>query len=136
MKVIKPRRPIEVKILFAIIAWLGLWNTFRFLQVILFWDTLTVYPIHGGPLYIAISGAGWAIVCFTLLWMVWQRKPWAWGALIGAATGAIFWAIFDRFFLQVPHGNEFFTWIAIIAMLIFVIMLIFSGNVRDYYHDR
>jgi hypothetical protein len=43
---------------------------------------------------------------------------------------------FDRYFLQAPHGNEMSVRVLSIAILIFVLLLLFSGNVRDYYHDR
>lgn len=136
MPVQKTRRPAEVKILVVFIVWLALWNTLRLIQAILFWDTLTGYPMRIEPLYLAVSGGAWAMLGFLLGWAAWQRKPWAWGAALGAAAGYGSWVWFDRFVLQGPHGNESFALTVTIAVLVFVLLLLFSRNVRDFYHDR
>lgn len=136
MSVIKPRRPAEVKTLAAVILWLALWNSLRLVQAILFWDTLAGYQMRGGSLYLAVSGGVWAAIGFILGWAAWQGKPWAWGATLGAAAGYGSWVWFDRFILQKPHGNEPFVQALTIVMLLFVLLLLFSGKIRDFYHDR
>jgi hypothetical protein len=136
MIVQKSHRPIEVKILTVAIACLGLWNSVRIVQVIFFWDYFSRYYIRSGPLYLGISGGIWAVIGFILAWASWQGKPWAWGAMLGTTAGYGLWMMADRFLLQEAHQNEPFVAMIEIVLFLFLILLLFSGNVRGFYHDQ
>jgi hypothetical protein len=129
-------RPAEVITLVAIILWLSLWNSLRFMQSIIFWDTLEGFKMHGSSLFLAISGGVWASLGFYLGWADWKGKPWAWGTTVGAVTGYTIWEGVDRFLIQEPHGNEPFVITSSILIVLYVLILLFSRNVRDFFHYR
>jgi hypothetical protein len=131
-----PSRPPEVKLLVLIILWLTLWNFLRLIQAIRFWDILAQYRPHAGPLYLALSGGIWALIGLVIALVVWQGKFWAWSVTLGAMIIYGAWIGFDRFIIQSSHGNELFTLILTVTLLIFILLLLSLKNVRDFYHDR
>jgi hypothetical protein len=136
MSLYRFRRPVEVKILTILFVWLALWNSLRLVQAIHFWETLSAYEARGGPLYSSVSGGVWAGAWLALGWALWQGKAWAWGAALGGAAGYGSWAWFDRLIVQEPHGNELFVLVSMAVGLVFVFLLLFSKNVRDFCHER
>lgn len=136
MPLLKRNRPVEVKILAAIFVWLAIWNVLRFLQAFHFSVTLSEYGAGYSSLYLLVSGGVWAGVGLNLAWILWQGKPWAWGATLGGAAGYGSWVWFDRLFVQEQHTNGTFAVAGAIAGLVIIFLLFFSKHVRDFYHER
>ncbi len=132
----KTRRPPGVQLLTALALVSAIWNCIRFAGAIRFWDTLTLYQNPGGPLYLAVSGAAWAGLGFTFAWALWQRKAWAWGAALGFFLALEAWFWFDRLALQQPHTNNLFVLAANGLYFVFLLLVVFSRNVRNFYHEQ
>ncbi len=132
----KIKRPTEVKLLTAWSLFLAAWNILRFFQALRFWEALGEYGSWGGPLYLAISGGAWGALGVFVGAALWRRQPWAWGAALGffAAIEAWFW--FDRLALQQPHVNNLFVLAVHLIYLLFLTAILFSRQVRNFYHEQ
>ncbi len=128
--------PSGVKFLVTLMLVLSAWHAFRLAQALRFWQTLEEYGIRGGPLYLAVSGAVWAGLGLALTFALGRRLPWAWGAAVGyfAALDAWFW--FDRLALQEMSANLLFFLVVHLLYLALVGLVLFSRQVRNFYHEQ
>lgn len=131
----KTRRPKGVKLLTALALVPTIWNCIRLAGAIRFWDSLSVYQATGGPLYLAVSGAAWAGLGLVLALALWRGKAWAWGAALGFFLALEAWFWFDRLALQQPHTNNLFVLAANGIYFVFLMLVIFSRGVRNFYHE-
>lgn len=87
------------------VLFLSAWGVLRFLGALRWWDVLSEYGSRLSPLYLAITGAGWAVAGAVLIWSVWAGKRWAYPAIPLAVFLwlAEYWL--ERIFFQMPRAN-------------------------------
>jgi len=114
-----PRRPFGVTLLLWMVLCLSAWGLIRLLAALRWWDVLSEFRASLSPLYLSITGAGWAVAGAVLLWSMWIAKPWSRLAIV---VSILLWLSeywLERLFFQQPRPNLLFT-LAMSAMLVAV----------------
>ncbi|HVF24905.1 MAG TPA: hypothetical protein VNA23_03400 [Anaerolineales bacterium] len=114
-----PRRPFGVTLLLWMVLSLSAWGLIRLLATLRWWDVLTEFRPSLSPLYLSITGAGWAIAGAVLLRIMWSGKAWARLAIV---ISILLWLAeywIERLFFQQPRPNLLFT-MAITVLLLAV----------------
>ena len=71
------KRPFGVTLLLWLVLSLSVWGVVRLLAALRWWDVLNEFGASLGPVYLAITGLGWALAGGVLLWGLFSGKPWA-----------------------------------------------------------
>jgi Na+/melibiose symporter-like transporter len=124
-------RPIRVTLLALLVLFFALLNLLRLGESIYFWKTLLEYGTQ--PLYLALSGGFWVIVCFLLVWGLWVGKRWIWLATVIGTVVYSVWYWLDRLLLQQPHTNNAFVLGATVVILLLIFLVLFSSRTRRYF---
>jgi hypothetical protein len=98
---------------------LSAWGLIRLLATLRWWDILSEFKASLSPLYLSLTGAGWAVTGVVLLWSMWVAKPWSRLAIV---VSILLWLAeywIERLFFQQPRPNLLFT-LAISALLLAV----------------
>ena len=114
-----PRRPFGVTLLLWMVLCLSAWGLIRLIATLRWWDVLSEFKASLGPLYLSITGAGWAVAGVVLLWSMWIAKPWSRLAIV---VSILLWLAeywIERLFFQQPRPNLLFT-LAMSALLLAV----------------
>ena len=114
-----PRRPFGVTLHLWMVLCLSAWGLIRLLAALRWWDVLSEFRASLSPLYLSITGAGWAVAGAVLLWSMWIAKPWSRLAIV---VSILLWLSeywLERLFFQQPRPNLLFT-LAMSAMLVAV----------------
>ena len=114
-----PRRPFGVTLLLWMVLCLSAWGLIRLLATLRWWDVLSEFRASLSPLYLSITGAGWAVAGAVLLWSMWIAKPWSRLAIV---VSILLWLSeywLERLFFQQPRPNLLFT-LAMSALLVAV----------------
>ena len=114
-----PRRPFGVTLLLWMVLCLSAWGLIRLLATLRWWDVLSEFRASLSPLYLSITGAGWAVAGVVLLWSMWIAKPWSRLAIV---VSILLWLAeywIERLFFQQPRPNLLFT-LAMSALLLAV----------------
>ena len=114
-----PRRPFGVTLLLWMVLCLSAWGLIRLLATLRWWDVLSEFRASLSPLYLSITGAGWAVAGAVLLWSMWIAKPWSRLAIV---VSILLWLAeywIERLFFQQPRPNLLFT-LAMSALLLAV----------------
>ncbi len=112
------RRPFGVTLLLWLVLSLSAWGLLRWSAALSWWDVLNKFDARLSPLYLSITGAGWAVAGFVLLWSVWSAKRWAYPAL---PISIILWLVeywIERIFFQTQRANLPFTILGSIVLLV------------------
>jgi len=98
---------------------LSAWGLIRLLATLRWWEVLSEFRASLSPLYLSITGAGWAVAGAVLLWSMWIAKPWSRLAIVASIFLwlAEYWI--ERLFFQQPRPNLLFT-LAMSALLLAV----------------
>ena len=114
-----PRRPFGVTLLLWMVLCLSAWGLIRLLATLRWWDVLSEFRASLSPLYLSITGAGWAVAGVVLLWSMWIAKPWSRLAIV---VSILLWLAeywIERLLFQQPRPNLLFT-LAMSALLLAV----------------
>jgi len=87
---------------------LSAWGAVRLFAALRWWDVLVEFDAHLNPLYLSITGAGWAIAGGVLLFGMLTIKVWARPAIL---TSILLWLIeywIERLFFQSSRANLLF----------------------------
>jgi hypothetical protein len=118
------KRPFGVTLLLWLVLSLSAWGAVRVLGALRWWNVLSEFGARLGPLYLFLTGAGWAVAGGVLLWGLFTVKPWARLAI----PGSIFlWLIeywIERMFFEAPREN---LWFALIASLLLLVLTLVSA---------
>ena len=122
----------------TLVLWLVLiltaWNIMRFTTGIFWRDTLMTYAPHPGPIYIAGTGAFWALTGFFLLWSWWNGRPYTRAALLTAGGLYAAWSWADRLFVQTEvRANWPFDLLITIILLVFVSAVVLNPKNLNYF---
>ena len=127
------KRPFGVTLLLWAVLSLSAWGVVRLLAALRWWDVLNEFGARLSPLYLSITGAGWALVGAVLLWGVFSGKPWMRLAL---PLSILLWLMgywIERVFFESPRANLLFA--LIVSILLFVVILIsaFNRNTKEFF---
>ena len=99
------KRPFGVTLFLWMVLSLSVWGLLRFAAAQVWRDVLISYHANLSPLYLSITGAGWAVAGAVLLWSMWAGKRWAYPAVpISVALWLVEYWI-ERIFFEAPRAN-------------------------------
>lgn len=130
-----PSLPGAVKYLLALLILLALWNALRLGAAVAFWSVLDRYPMRGGPLYLAFSGAFWLGCASWTFWSVWTRRRWSRRVVIGVCSGYVLWYWFDRLLLRLPYPNWPFALMLSVVLLLVALGMAFHPAMRRFLQE-
>jgi hypothetical protein len=111
------KRPFGVTLLLWMVLSLSAWGAVRFAASLRGWDVLSEFESRLRPVYLSISGAGWAVAGGVLIWGILSRRKWTFPAIPIFFIGwlSIYWM--ERIFFQSARPNLPFS---VILSLIFL----------------
>jgi hypothetical protein len=112
---------------------LSAWGTFRLLAALRWWDVLYEFGASLSPLYLFLSGAGWAAAGAILFWSQWTGKRWAYRAFPAAILLWLAGYWLERLFFQEPRANLGFMVILTIVFLVVTFFIASRRSTRNFY---
>lgn len=111
------RRPFGVTLFLWLVLCLSAWGLLRLAGALRWWDLLYDNHARLSPMYLSITGVGWAVAGMVLLWSIFSRRQ---GTHIAIPIALCVWLAqnwIERIFFQAPRPNLPF---AIVATLLAV----------------
>jgi len=127
------KRPFGVTLLLWMVLSLLAWGTVRFFATLRAWDILLEFRSNLSPLYLSITGAGWAVAGGVLLWSMFIGKKWTPRAIL---TSISVWLIeywLERVFFQQPRANLPFAVVGSIVILCITLISTFHKSTRNFF---
>jgi len=112
---------------------LSAWGVIRFVAALHAWDVLNEFDAGLSPLYLSITGAGWAVAGGVLLWSMFTGKKWTRLAIL---TSISVWLIeywLERVFYQLPRANLMFAVVGSIVILGITLICTFHTSTRNFF---
>jgi hypothetical protein len=109
------------------------WGLVRWLAALRWWDVLIEFGARLSPLYLSITGAGWAVVGGVLLWGLFSGRPWPRRAI---PISVFLWLMeywIERMFFEVPRANLSFALIASGLLLAVTLVSAFNRRTRRFF---
>lgn len=128
-----PKRPFGVTLFIWMVLSLSAWGAVRFSAALSWWDVLSQYRSSLSPVYLSITGVGWAVAGAVLLWKLWSGKPWARAAIPTAVTLWLveYWT--ERIFFQTPRANLPFMIVFTVLLLILTFAIAIHAKTKNYF---
>jgi hypothetical protein len=125
-------RPFGVTLFLWMVLSLSVWGLLRLSAALTWRDVLTQFHASLSPLYLSITGAGWAVVGLLLLWSIWAGKRWAHPAIpISIALWlAEYWI--ERIFFEASRANLPFTLFLSLILLAATFLISFNRKTKDF----
>ena len=126
------KRPFGVTLLLWMVLCLSAWGMLRLFAALRWWEVLDQYGARLGPLYLAFTGAVWAIAGVVLVWSVWAGKSWSYLAI---PVSIFLWLAeywLERIIFQDPRANLDFMISVSIVLSAVTLIIIFNQNTRDF----
>jgi hypothetical protein len=111
------KRPFGVTLLLWLVLSLSVWGLVRLLAALRLWEALNEFGARLSPLYLSITGAGWAVVGGALLWGLFSGR---WWTRVAIPASTFLWLMgywIERIFFQSPRANLPFALIVSILLL-------------------
>ena len=127
------KRPFGVTLLLWMVLSLLAWGTVRFFATLRAWDILLEFRSNLSPLYLSITGAGWAVAGGVLLWSMFIGKKWTPRAIL---TSISVWLIeywLERVFFQQPRANLPFAVVGSIVILCITLISTIHKSTRNFF---
>jgi hypothetical protein len=99
------KRPFGVTLLLWLVLSLSAFGFLRLFGALRWWDILTEFRASLSPLYLSITGAGWALAGIVLLWSVVVRRRWSYPAIPAAIVLCLVEYWIERIFFEAPRAN-------------------------------
>jgi hypothetical protein len=113
------KRPFGVTLLLWMVLSLSGFGLLRLFGALGWRDILTEFHASLSPLYLSITGAGWALVGVVLLWSVIAGKRWAYPAIPAAIVLCLVEYWIERLFFESPRANlPFMVGLSILLLVI------------------
>ncbi|HET8580564.1 MAG TPA: hypothetical protein VFL31_06165 [Nitrospiraceae bacterium] len=128
-------RPFGVTLLLWLVLSLSAWGAIRLLAALRWWEILYEFEARLSPLYLAITGAGWALIGGVLLWSIWSAKAMAYWAIPGAIGLWILEYWIERSLAPLSRANLEFS-IVTSMLLLFVTAIITLNRSTQIYFMR
>ena len=117
----KPKRPLSVSLLCAVVLIVAVMNLVRLGQSLASWKFLeALLPVS--PAYLAVTGLVWGVLGLLAAWRLWQGQAWArwFGLAFIIALSIYYWV--DRLFLPgYPGRNSNWLFSAVMNFLLIVL---------------
>ncbi|MGE5463836.1 MAG: hypothetical protein ACM3PS_10805 [Syntrophothermus sp.] len=126
------KRPFGVTLFVWMVLCLSAWGMLRLIAALRWWDVLDQFGARLGPLYLAITGAGWAVAGVVLIGSVWAGKRWA---FLVIPLSVFLWLAeywLERIFFQDPRANLPFMIYFSIALSAVTLIIAFNRNTREF----
>ncbi len=127
------KRPFGVTLLLWLVLTLSAWGALRLFAALRFSNMLTEFGARLSPLYLSITGAGWAVVGAVLLWGLFSGKLWIHWAI---PLSIFLWLVgywLERLFFESPRENLLFALIASILLLIVTLVSALNRKTRQFF---
>lgn len=122
------KRPFSVTLLIWLVLSLSAWGVVRWLAALRWWDVLAEFGARLSPLYLSITGVGWAVLGGVLLWGLFSGKRWT---PLAVLISIILWLMeywVERIFFESPRANLPFA--LSVSILLLIVALISTRNRR------
>jgi hypothetical protein len=126
------KRPFGVTLFLWMVLSLSAWGLLRLIATLRWWDVLVHFRARLSPLYLSITGAGWAVIGIVLLWSVWAGKRWSYPA-IPVSIGL--WLVeywLERIFFEAPRANLPFMIMASSFLLVVTLAISFNRKTKNF----
>lgn len=127
------KRPLGVTLLTWLVLTMMTWGAVRFFAALRGWEVLVEFKSTLSPLYLAGTGAGWAVVGGVLLWSLLFRQAWSLRAILFAC---ILWLLeywLERIFFQHPRANLPFALAGTLLILIITLVITQHKSTKDFF---
>jgi hypothetical protein len=94
---------------------------------------LNEFDARLSPLYLSITGAGWAVAGGVLLWGLFSGKRWTHLAIPATVFLWLMGYWIERIFFESPRANLLFALIASILLLAVTLVSAFNRNSREFF---
>jgi hypothetical protein len=112
---------------------LSAWGAVRFFAALRWWDVLIELDATLSPIYLSITGAGWAVAGGVILSGMLLGKAWVRPAII---TSILLWLIeywVERIFYQSPRANLPFALISSVIILATAAAATFQRSTKHFF---
>lgn len=127
------KRSFGVTLLLWLVLSLSVWGLVRLLAALRWWDVLYEFDARLNPLYLSITGAGWAVVGGILLWGIFSGKRWT---RLAISVAVFLWLTgywIERIFFEPPRANLSFALIASILLLAVTLVSALNRKTREFF---
>jgi hypothetical protein len=111
---------------------LSAWGVVRLIAALRWWDVLKEFGASLSPLYLSMSGAGWAMIGIVLLWGIFSGKPWT---RLAIPISIFLWLMgywVERLFFESPRANLPFALMASILLLAVTLVSALNRNTNKF----
>jgi hypothetical protein len=126
------KRPFGVTLLLWLVLSLSAWGVVRLIAALRWWDVLKEFGASLSPLYLSMSGAGWAMIGIVLLWGIFSGKPWT---RLAIPISIFLWLMgywVERLFFESPRANLPFALMASILLLAVTLVSALNRNTNKF----
>ena len=126
------RRPFGVTLFLWMVLSLSVWGLLRLFGALSWWNVLSQFGARLSPLYLSITGAGWALFGATLFWGIFSRKSWAHPVM---RTSVILWLVeywIERIFFEAPRANLLFTIVFSVLLVAITVIIAANRNTKNF----
>ncbi len=126
------KRPFGVTLFLWMVLSLSAWGLLRFFAALHWQAVLNQFHARLGPLYLSITGAGWAVAGIVLLWSIWVGKRWSYPAIpVSIALWlAEYWL--ERLFFEAPRANLPFMLGISVLLLVVTSLITFNRQTKNF----
>jgi hypothetical protein len=126
------RRPFRVTLLLWLVLSLSAWGLLRFAAALRWWNVLYENEARLSPLYLSITGAGWAAAGIVLLWSIFTIKRWVYKAI---PIAMLLWLLeywIERIFFEGQRSNLAFAIVTSLLAILFTWIIAFHRTTRKF----
>lgn len=126
------RRPFRVTLLLWLVLSLSAWGLLRFAAALRWWNVLYENEARLSPLYLSMTGAGWAAAGIVLLWSIFTIKRWVYKA---TPIALLVWLLeywIERIFFEGPRSNLAFAIITSLLAITFTWIIAFHRSTKKF----
>jgi len=127
------KRPFGVTLLMWMVLTLTVWGALRSVAALHWWDILVEFDSSLGPLYLALTGAGWSVAGCVLLWSMFTGRPWAPPAVLLSAIICLLEYWLERTLFQAPRADLPFALIGTVLILIITLAITRHKGTREFF---
>lgn len=126
------KRPFGVTLFLWMVLSLSAWGLLRFFAALHWWAVLNQFHPRLTPLYLSITGAGWAVAGIVLLWSIWVGKRWSYPAIpVSIAVWLVeYW--FERLFFEASRANLPFMLGISLLLLVVISLITFNRQTKNF----
>ena len=127
------KRPFGVTLLLWVVLSLSAWGGIRFMGAIRWWTEMSEFEASLSPVYLSITGAGWALIGAALSWGLVSKAAWSRsGSILFVAAWLVeYWTV--RTIFQSSRSNAPFALATSTILLAVTIILALHRSTIDFF---